>query len=139
MLGGRAEVALRRAGTIGDGIQTTGTGPDGYADMAAVVRAAARDAGRPEPIFQARCQVLFDQPARGFYALAGSAGQMLADVGAFRERGVSHIAVDLRETDPDHVVAAMERFDREIVAQVRADDGATATLADGADDGAAAG
>jgi probable F420-dependent oxidoreductase len=126
LLGGRAEVALRRAGTIGDGIQSTGTGPDGYAALADVVRAAAREAGRPEPILQARCQVLFDQPRQGFFALTGSTDEMLADVRAFREEGVTHIAVDLRETDPDRVVVAMERFDREVVAQVAADDGMAA-------------
>jgi probable F420-dependent oxidoreductase len=126
VVGGRAEVALERAGRLADGFHSTGTGPESYGSLAAVVQAAAREAGRREPILQARCQVLFDKPAQGFYALAGSDDDMIADVRAFRELGVSHLALDLRETGPDRVVAAMERFDRQVVAAVRADLGVSA-------------
>jgi hypothetical protein len=77
-------------------------------------------------MFQARCPVLFDQPAHGYFALAGSPEQILGDVHRFRDLGVSHLALDLRETDPERVVAAMERFDREIVAAIRADEGVAA-------------
>ena len=115
VVGGRADAVLQRAGTLADGYQSTGIGPAAYAGYADKVRAVAAAAGRTEPILQVRCQVLFDTPAQGFFALAGSAEEMLAEVAAFRRIGVTHITVDLRENDPDRVVAAMERFDRDVV------------------------
>ena len=60
----------------------------------------------------------------GVHALAGSADEMVADVAAFRDAGVQHITVDLRENDPERVVAAMERFDREVVRPALADEAA---------------
>jgi probable F420-dependent oxidoreductase len=115
LVGGRAEAVFRRAGTLADGFHSTGMGPAEYVAVAEKVRAIARAAGRPEPTFQARCRVNFDEPAAQGFTLHGSAEEMLADVAALREAGVSHITVDLRENDPARVVAAMERFDREIV------------------------
>lgn len=115
VIGGGAAAALRRAGALADGYHSSRVSPTAYAAAAAAVRAAAHEAGKPEPILQARCVVTFDQPAEGPYALAGSTEQMLADIAAYRKLGVSHVCVDLRETDPDRVVAAMERFDREVV------------------------
>jgi probable F420-dependent oxidoreductase len=116
LVGGRDERALRRAGALAEGYHCSAVGPDDLAGLVPVVRAAAQQAGRPEPRFQARCQVLFDRPAQGSFALAGSSEQMRAEVVRFNDLGVSHITVDLRENDPDRVVAAMERFDREVVA-----------------------
>jgi probable F420-dependent oxidoreductase len=116
VVGGRDERALRRAGALGDGYHSSAAGPDEMASRAPAVEAAASEAGRPRPLLQARCQVLFDRRAQGFYALAGSPERMQADVHRFRELGVSHITVDLLETDPVRVVDAMERFDREVVA-----------------------
>lgn len=126
IVGGRAEAALRRAGELGDGYQATSTAPAEYAQRAATVRAAARKAGRAEPSFSVRCQVFFDDKPPGFYALAGSPEEMVADVEAFRRAGVGHVLVDIREIEPDRVVRAMERFDREVVAATRADTGAAA-------------
>ena len=115
VVGGRADAVFQRAGGLADGFHSTGIGPDDYAGCAEKVRAAAVAAGRPEPTFQARCRVFFDQTPQGFFALAGSGEQMVAQVAAFRAIGVSHITVDLRENDPDRAVAAMERFDRDVV------------------------
>ena len=115
VVGGRADAVFQRAGTLANGFHSTGIGPDDYAGCAKNVRAAAVAAGRPEPIFQARCRVFFDETPQGFFALAGSGEQMVAQVAAFRAVGVSHITVDLRENDPDRAVAAMERFDRDVV------------------------
>lgn len=115
IVGGRAVAALRRAGKLADGFQSTSTGPDGYAPLAAIVRQAAAQAGRPEPTFQARVRVLFDRRSQGFYALAGRPEEMLADLRAFADAGVTHLAVDFQEVEPDQLVRAMERFDRDVV------------------------
>lgn len=115
LAGGRADAVIQRAGTLADGFHSSSMSPADYVGYAEKVRAAALEAGRPEPILQARCQVLFDKPAQGFFALSGSPEDMLVEVAAFRTAGVSHITVDVRENDPERVVAAMERFDREIV------------------------
>ena len=52
--------------------------------------------------------------------------QILNSVRSFRDVGVSHLALDMAETDPDRVVAAMERFDRDVAAPFRADPGVAA-------------
>ena len=77
---------------------------------------APRAAGKPEPRFQARCQVHFDRSAAGTVGLAGSPEQMVAAVEAYRDAGVNELIVDVREFEPEKVVAAIERFDREVVA-----------------------
>ena len=49
IVGGRAEAALRRAGELADGYQSSATGPAAYADRVKAVTAAAAAAGRPRP------------------------------------------------------------------------------------------
>jgi hypothetical protein len=51
--------------------------------------------------------------------LAGSSEQMVAEVRAFADVGVSHLAVDFAETDSARAVALIERFDAEVVAAFR--------------------
>jgi probable F420-dependent oxidoreductase len=119
LVGGRADAALRRAGQLGDGYQATSTSPAQYVERAAAVRAAAEEAGRPEPHLSVRVQVFFDETPHGFYALAGTPQQMAADIEAFHQAGAGHVLVDLREVEPERTVRAMERFDREIVQRFR--------------------
>jgi len=81
-----------------------------------MVRDAARSAGRPEPAFSVRIQVRFDVRLPKVPVLSGSPEQMRADVDAFRDSGVRLVCVDLREVDPERVVAAIERFHRDVAA-----------------------
>jgi probable F420-dependent oxidoreductase len=119
-VGGRDARALQRAGRLGDGYHSSATGPSNYAPRVPVIRAAAAEAGRPEPVFSARSRVAFDATDKApYYRLAGSPDDMLAELRAFAELGVSHVAVDFAETDAEKTRDSMERFDREVVAALR--------------------
>ncbi len=119
VVGGRSDAALRRAGGLADGYHSTGTSPAQFVERAAAVRAAAEAAGRPAPAFSARCRVFFDEPAGQMYALAGTPEAMRADIDAFAAAGAGLIVVDLRQVDPERLVAAMERFGRDVAGSVR--------------------
>jgi probable F420-dependent oxidoreductase len=114
--GGRDPNALRRAGRLGDGYHSSSTGPEQYGPRVQIVRAAASRAGRPEPTFSARVRVSFDAEKAPFYMLQGTPDEMIAELRAFEEIGVDHVAVDFGETDPERVRDSVERFDREVVA-----------------------
>ena len=114
LVGGRAEVVLRRAGRMADGYHSSSTSPAAYASRVPIVRAAAEAAGRPAPSFSARVRVDFDGTDESLYALRGSAAQMAGEVRAFAELGVSHLALWFYTTDPGELVARAERFDREV-------------------------
>jgi alkanesulfonate monooxygenase SsuD/methylene tetrahydromethanopterin reductase-like flavin-dependent oxidoreductase (luciferase family) len=113
-VGGRDEAALRRAGRLGNGYHSSATGPDHYAPRVPIVRAAATDAGRPEPRFSARFRVAFVEHKVPFFMLSGTPEQMIATLREFAVLGVTHVAVDFAETDPDKVVRLIERFDSEV-------------------------
>ena len=116
-VGGGSEAARRRAGRLADGWHSTGTGPAQYAERAALVREAALAAGRPEPAFSARVRVRFEprMTAGGTYAMTGTPDEMRSDVDAFATAGVSLLVLDMMETDPARVVAALDRFRRDLV------------------------
>jgi probable F420-dependent oxidoreductase len=118
-VGGGSEAALRRAGRLAEGWQSTGTGPALYAQRAPLVREAARAAGRPDPTFSARVRVRFEprHAAGGFYAMTGGAEEMRSDVDGFARAGVNLLVVDLVETDAARSVAAIERFHREVIVE----------------------
>jgi probable F420-dependent oxidoreductase len=118
VVGGKDPRALQRAGALADGYQSSGLAASDYAEKRDAVRKAAKAAGKPEPLFQARSQVYFDGAAPGGVGLGGSADQMAAGVRAYRDAGVTELIVDVREYEPDRVAAAIERFDREVVASV---------------------
>ena len=115
VIGGRAEPALRRAGTLGDGYHSSSTGPAAYAKRLELIEAAATAAGRPMPALSARVRVEFDGPAESSYAMRGTPDEMAAEVRAFAAIGVEHLALAFQATDPDEVVRRAERFDREVV------------------------
>ena len=114
VVGGRAEPALRRAGTLGDGYHSSSTGPAAYAKRLEVIEAAATAAGRPMPTLSARVRVWFDGPPESSYAMRGSPDEMAAEVRAFAALGVEHLALAFQATDPEEVVRRAERFDREV-------------------------
>lgn len=118
-VGGRNGPALVRAGRLGDGYHSSAAGPAQLAVRVPVVRAAAEAAGRPMPVISARVRVHFGPHEGPFYVMAGTPEQMIAEVRAFENVGLSHLAVDFAQTDPATAVALVERFDAEVVAAFR--------------------
>jgi probable F420-dependent oxidoreductase len=118
-IGGRRAPALRRAGRLGDGYHSSASSPADYEPRLPIIRAAAEAAGRPMPVLSARVQVRFDEPAGGFYALRGSPEAMAGDLRSFARLGVREIELAFGHTDPARAVAAIERFDREVVPLLR--------------------
>jgi probable F420-dependent oxidoreductase len=115
VVGGSAEAALRRAGTVADGYHGSAASPADYATRAAAVREAATAAGRPAPWFSTRARVRFDDRPGPGYTIRGDAAQMAAEVQAFADAGVTHLALHLEPTDPLGVVTDAERFAREVI------------------------
>jgi hypothetical protein len=59
-------------------------------------------------------RVEFDGADERFFALRGSPDEMAAEVRAFADLGVSHLALWFATTDPAELVERAERFDREV-------------------------
>jgi probable F420-dependent oxidoreductase len=118
LVGGRAEAALRRAGRLADGYHSSATGPAGLAPRIPVIRAAAQEAGRPMPALSARVRVAFDEPAESSaarsYAMRGSPEEVAAEVKAFADLGVEHLALFFTADSADEYVRAAERFAAEV-------------------------
>jgi probable F420-dependent oxidoreductase len=114
VVGGRSERALQRAGKLGDGYHSTSTAPTQYGERVASIREAAATAGRPEPAFSARVRVE-DGGGSGGYAFRGTPEEMAAEVRAFADAGVTHLALSFGTTDPAELVVRAERFAREVV------------------------
>jgi len=114
LVGGRAERAVRRAGTLADGYHSSAIGPSAYAERVPIVRAAAETAGRPMPTLSARVRVEFDVTSGDGYAMRGTPDAIAAEIRAFAALGVTHLALHLGSTDPAELVARAERFDREV-------------------------
>jgi probable F420-dependent oxidoreductase len=114
IIGGASEAALRRAGALGDGYQSTGSGPEELARRIPIIRAAAGAAGRPMPAISARVSVAAERPGSRF-ALAGDSAAMLADIRALETLGVEELALAFEHADPVRLVTTLESFDREVV------------------------
>jgi probable F420-dependent oxidoreductase len=114
VVGGRAEPALRRAGRKGDWYHSSATSAAKYADRVPIMRAAAEAAGRAMPRLTARAWTEFGPATSNHYAVRGTVEEMAAEIRAFGELGVDHLAVWFDATAPDDLVALMERFDREV-------------------------
>ena len=114
VVGGRAEPALRRAGRKGDWYHSSATSAAKYAERVPVIRAAAQAAGRPMPRLTARGWTEFGPATSDHYAIRGTVEEMAAEIRAFGELGVDHLAVWFDATDPGALAALMERFDREV-------------------------
>ena len=113
VVGGRAEAALRRAGTVGDGYHSSASSPAQYGVRLPLIRAAAEAAGRPLPWLSARVRVEFEESGSG-YAMRGSPEAIAAEVRSFADLGVTHLALWFGTTDAEEVVARAERFAREV-------------------------
>jgi len=118
LVGGRAMAALRRAGSLGDGYHSSATPPAAYAQRLPLIRSAADASGRPMPQLSARAAVHFGPAGGGGYTITGDPAAMQAEVRAFGAVGVEHLAVGFDARDPDKFVAAVERFDREVVGPI---------------------
>jgi probable F420-dependent oxidoreductase, Rv2161c family len=116
--GGRAERALRRAGALADGYHSSATDPAQYAARIPVIAAGAAAEGRPMPSLSARVRVQFDAASGASYAMRGSPDAIAAEVRAFAELGVGHLALHFDTTDPTELVARAERFDREVAPHI---------------------
>jgi probable F420-dependent oxidoreductase len=116
VVGGRAEPALRRAGTYADGYHSSATSPDKYAARIPIVAESAAAAGRPTPALSARVRVQFGEGSEGdaSYAMRGDPAAIAAEIRAWAAVGVIHLALHFGTTDPAELVARVERFDREV-------------------------
>lgn len=120
LVAGRSAPALRRAGRLGDGYHSSSAGPPQIAARLPVIEAAAAAAGRPRPPISCRVNVRFENPAgRADYAVRGDPEAMLAELRAFEALGVAEVVCAFGETDPERVVGAMTRFEREVMAAFR--------------------
>ena len=113
VVGGRSEPALQRAGSLGDGYHSSASSPAQYGQRLPTVRAAAEAAGRPAPTLSARVRVEFESAGDG-YAMRGSPDEIAAEIRAFADLGVTHLALSFVTTDPDRLVRDAERFAREV-------------------------
>lgn len=115
VVGGRVEGALRRAGRLGDGYHASATSPARYAPRIPVIRAAAEAAGRPMPALSARVRLRFGAATDEWYALQGSPDDIAAEVRAWAELGVEHLALWVESTDPRVIERTIDRFVAEVV------------------------
>jgi probable F420-dependent oxidoreductase len=114
--GGRAPVALQRAGRLGDGYQSSSTSPAAYAERIPVLRQAATAAGRPMPTLSARVRVQPGSAEAGDddYALRGTPGEIRAGLAEWEALGVSHLALYFAAVEPEAIVRDVEWFAREV-------------------------
>lgn len=114
-IGGRVEPALRRVGRLADGYQSSATNPASYGPRVPIIRAAAAESGRPMPMLTARVPVQLDRTDDGgYYAMRGTPASIAAEVRAFADLGVGHLALWFVDPDPGRLVAAAERFHAEV-------------------------
>lgn len=114
-LGGRDERALRRAGRLADAYHASAASPSALAGRIPVVRAAAEAAGRPMPRLSGRARVELDAGAESFYTMHGSPADVAADIRAFADLGVDHLALAFPPRDAVGLRAIAARFMREVV------------------------
>lgn len=114
-LGGRDERALRRAGRLADAYHASAASPSALAGRIPVVRAAAEAAGRPMPRLSGRARVELDAGAESFYTMHGSPADVAADIRAFADLGVDHLALAFPPRDTVGLRAIAARFMREVV------------------------
>jgi probable F420-dependent oxidoreductase len=121
LVGGGSDGALRRAGSLGDGYHSSDTSPAAYGLRIPAIRAAAEASKRAMPRLSARINVRSGPLVGGEYSLSGRASAMVEEVRAFASIGVEHLALGFEPREPDAFVAAVERFDRDVVTEARAE------------------
>ncbi len=102
-----------------DGFHASSASPARVTEMAAVVRSAAAEAGRPDPSISVRVSVRFAGPKPALYCLCGTPDEMLSEVRAFEAGGVDDLSFSVGQTDAERVRNDMERLDREVLAAFR--------------------
>jgi probable F420-dependent oxidoreductase len=113
-LGARDERALRRVGRVADAYHASATRPAAYAPRIPIIRAAAEAAGRPMPRLSARVRLELDAGPESFYTIHGSAADAAAEIRAFAELGVDHLALVFPQRDAEGIRRAVERFRTEV-------------------------
>jgi alkanesulfonate monooxygenase SsuD/methylene tetrahydromethanopterin reductase-like flavin-dependent oxidoreductase (luciferase family) len=114
--GGRSDRVLRRAAQLCDGYHAAQTGPRDVRERVPKLRALAAAAGRAVPPVSVRVRVRFDQGPLGVYSLHGRSEAIAREVAAFAKAGVEELVLAFETTDPARLVAAMERFQDEVLA-----------------------
>jgi alkanesulfonate monooxygenase SsuD/methylene tetrahydromethanopterin reductase-like flavin-dependent oxidoreductase (luciferase family) len=114
--GGRSEAAYRRAGRISDGYHASQTGPEDLRPRLPIILKEAEEAGRPVPTLSIRARLKPGKHRGPVYALCGAPQDMLADLCAFEDMGVQHIAILLEGNTPEKVTVAAEWFASEVIA-----------------------
>lgn len=114
-VGGRAAPALRRAGSLGDGYHASQTSPAAYGERLPAIRDAAAAAGRPMPVLSARVNVRLDEESGPGYALRGGPHGAAADIRAFADLGIGHLAFHPQGRDPAAFVRACDRIADEVL------------------------
>lgn len=106
-IGGRAPVAMRRAGRLGDGYVSTMTSPERYAANLAAIDAAARSAGR-EPAPFGTAALLFTAIDRSHDAALDRAAALLGRLYArpFRDAAAKYCLLG----SPEDCLAGIRRF-----------------------------
>ncbi len=115
VVGGRAPAALARAGSRGDGYHASQASPDTMAERLPVIRRAAEAAGRPMPVLSARASVRLDESSGNGFALRGDPEGVAAQIRAYRDLGLSHLAFDPPGRDPEAFVSTCERIARDVL------------------------
>jgi len=115
LVGGRSAAALWRAGALGDGYHSSSTGSADYAARLPQIKTAADASGRAMPHLSARLTVRDGSRAGGGSLPGDDPAAMLAEVRTFAAIGVEHLAVGFEPREPEAFVAAVERFDREVL------------------------
>lgn len=114
-MGGRSEKALQRAARLADAYHASSTRPSAFAERIPILRAAAEAAGRPMLRLSGRVRVELErEPSDRFYAMRGTPEDVAAEVRAFADLGVDHLAIQFPERDPEGIVRAMDRFMSEV-------------------------
>lgn len=114
--GGRSEAAYRRAGRVSDGYHASQTGPDDLRPRLPIIQAEAESAGRSMPTLSVRTRVQPGSERGVVYTMSGTPEDMLADLNAFRNLGVQHIALLLEGNTPEKVTTSAEWFASEVAA-----------------------
>ena len=114
-LGGRHEKAVERVGRVADGYHATASAPESVAGRVPAIRAAAEAAGRPMPVLSARIRVELDAPAQTFPTLHGAPAEVAAQIRAYADVGVSHLALAFPSREPDALTQEIDRFAAEVL------------------------
>ena len=126
-IGGHTDAAVRRAATLGDGWHPIALRPPGllfpedYAKRAQQIAAWAREAGRDPGAVTLSVRVPMEvrpkrlKPPAGERPLfQGTAEQVIADIRAYANAGVTHFVFDFTTQDLRLVLENLERFAREV-------------------------